>query len=158
MVGLGVIQIVVAYYNSHLTIEALPQGVSQAKRTRYRLIFLGLVVAIGFLTLLLAKFNDAHQYQAELALQQERAKQDVLQSRLDQTLNAITASQSELDLIRNAVTTHHMDQEMPSMLHSLDMVQKRLAQQAASMRMARPQSTPAYVPGFNNPAFSPPPR
>lgn len=131
VVSLGIIQILVAYYNTHLTIASLPPDVSRSRRTRYRIVFVSLMLGITLLTLLLAKFNDMHQYQASLDVQAEHLKQEALQKRLDETLNAITSSQTELNLIRDAVVTHQLDRTMnpamPDMLHSLDQVQRHLA-------------------------------
>jgi hypothetical protein len=133
VVLLGVIQILLAYYNSHITIEALPESVSSAKRSRYRLVFLVLVLGITALTLLLARFNDSNQYKAELVLEQERSKQEALQSKLDETLRAINKSEEQLSLIREAIKTHSPNKQRSSMLDSLDEVQEMLAEQSISM-------------------------
>jgi hypothetical protein len=133
VVLLGVIQILLAYYNSHITIEALPESVSSAKRSRYRIIFLVLVLGITVLTLLLARFNDSNQYKSELVLEQERSKQEALQYKLDETLRAINRSENQLSLIREEIMTHSADKDRSSMLESLDEVQRRLAEQSRSM-------------------------
>jgi len=141
VVCLGFIQILVAYSNGHLTIESLPMHVTHARRNRYRAIFAGLMFGILCFTLLLARLNDANQYQTQLALLQERTKQEALQSKLDQTLNAIKISEAELNEIRDTVSEHPPDSTRTSMLRSLDMVEHNLASQEASMEGKKAPTT-----------------
>ncbi|MBB5066476.1 hypothetical protein [Granulicella mallensis] len=133
VVCLGFVQILVAFSNSHLTIESLPMHITHTRRNRYRAIYAALMLGILCFTLLLARLNDSNQYQTQLALIQERAKQEALQGKLDQTLNAIKVSEAELDEIRNTVSDHPPDPTRTSMLHSLDRVEHNLATQEASM-------------------------
>jgi len=138
VVCLGLIQVTVTYYSGTLTIESLPGHVSVERRRRHRRVF-GLLVAVFIgLTFLLAKLNDSNQHRAELIVEQEKLKQEMLQTQLRQTLNAVLDSQDKLQGIKQAVDGHPSSAERSAMLSSINQIQQNL-QHAALMKQAEPQ-------------------
>lgn len=138
VVCLGLIQITVTYYSGTLTIESLPGHVSRERRQRHRRVF-GLLVGVFIcLTFFLAKLNDSNQHRADLMVEQEKLKQEILQTQLKQTLNAVLDSQEKLQGIKQAVDGHPSSAERSAMLSSINQIQQNL-QHASSMRQAEPQ-------------------
>ncbi len=131
---LGVIQILVIYYGSVLTIEALPAHVSDARRQRHKTVYAILLVVFVLLTFALAKFNDSTQYEATLINQAGQAKQDALRLQLLDTAQVVQRAEKELTVIRQAVAAHPRGEEREQMLKSLTDVQSSLHQQTMSMQ------------------------
>ena len=138
VVCLGLIQIILTYYGSTLTIASLPSHVSELHRLGHRRVFKVLFVTFVALCLLLAKLNDANQYRSEAMVQQERAKQDMLRMQLKQTLDAVLDSQEKLQRIKQVVDVHPPSAERSEMLNTLDQVEQNLRRQASSMERSEP--------------------
>ncbi len=138
VVCLGLIQVTVTYYSGTLAIESLPGHVSAKRRRSHRRVF-GLLVAVFIgLTFLLAKLNDSNQNRAEVIADQEKLKQEMLQTQLRQTLNAVLDSQDKLQGIKRAVDGHPSSAERSAMLSSINQIQQNL-QHATVMKQAELQ-------------------
>ncbi len=138
VVCLGLVQIAVTWYNTRLSIDALPAHIPDTRRRRHGKVFLLLVVSFIGLTLVLAKLNGVHEYQADLLAQHERTRQEALEAELQRTLTAVIDSQSDLMAIRSAVMAHPAGAERDAMLSTLNRVTNTLGTQANTMRRDLP--------------------